>query len=172
MLYAYRRRERLGGASSIEVYGVEGLSGDLAAEFAELFTPANTLGLGKEWTKEKAADIVKYAKEDASANPRRYWHFYISVDGVIAGYLGISPTKLPKYPSQLTIMVAKQFRGRGVAASAIKKLSRRKFGPVYAFVRFENDSSNAAMRKAGKYVGDENVFGSMHRVYLIKGAEK
>jgi RimJ/RimL family protein N-acetyltransferase len=164
-----KRPAKIGGHSSVEVRPLETLKPTEAAEWYRLFTPENVVGLGKDWSPAKAEETYRYSAQDAKASPRKYWHFAIFADGVPCGYIGVTPTKMEKYPQQLTIMVSVNYRGRGIAGKAIKSLARRKLGDVYAFVRLENEASNAAMAKVGKLVCRKDVFGSTHNIYLVLG---
>jgi RimJ/RimL family protein N-acetyltransferase len=164
-----RRNVKTGGGSSttVELRPLESLGPAEAAEWSKLFTPENVAGLGKDWSPEKAQETYRYSAQDAKASPRKYWHFAIFTDGTPCGYIGVTPTKMEKYPQQLTIMVSTNYRGQGIAGKAIRSLARRKLGKVYAFVRLENEASNAAMAKVGKLICRKDVFGSTHNIYLV-----
>ena len=161
---------RSGGAEdSFSVTPLENLSTAHRAEFIDMFTEENTAGLGKRWSKEKAAQLFTYADADAKARKRTNWHYALVDAGHVVGYISITPTGLDNYPgSQLTWMVPLKQRGHGYTARGLSKLPRRGMGKIYSFVSIGNEQSNAVARKTCKLLHQANVYGSLHNVYLFK----
>ena len=82
------------------------------------------IGNGKIWTKEKLMELIKYSKEDYYDNFKssKYLYNIVLHKNKVIGLIGLHPYKINNNSLQITILISKEYQGKGLSKKIIKKI--------------------------------------------------